>query len=1014
MKRKLTAVLCALATAITTVVSASAATLGRIDAAAHIIWKASAADASKQKGDALDKDGNLTIGWTPDKSGDTNVTIGGVTFNYYITHSSENGAWSSSEKGATGTNLKFTAPSDGVFTAYITNFNSVKTFYISEGGGTRAKVIDSVTGSEAGYSCCMSVNVEAGKVYYAYVQGSKGSFVGAAFEPDAKIEPEVNLLENPGFETGELAPFNRRSSNCAVTTDKPHDGAYCASVTRRTDAWTGIEYDIKGLIEENAVYRAAAWIRLSDTAADGTDSNFYLQVEIRETGRDSTYPVIANVTAKKGEWIKLSGLFTLDGYTYPLDRAYLYICSADTNKSDFYVDDFELVKTNASISQNPPITEFPTQDNPVTEFNADVDFGEEYQTIEGFGASGAFGAAAAIQNLPSDKRDDAMTLLFDKDNGIGLTVVRNMLTPAIGENEGEINLSADSAQGWLMKESVKYGAKRIMTTCWTPPAYMKDNNSTMHGSLAADRYADFANYLADYIEAYKAQGVDIDVISPCNEPDLSPDYDGCTWTPEALADFVKTYLKPTLTERGLRTRVLAAEEMRYSEDKIGSILSDPKALWSTDIIGVHGYGADSYDPLQNVKNAGKSVWMTEIMGYNSRDDSITDGLLWAKRIHQIVAQCGASEWNFWYLAHQYDGGNSALLVTDKYNEDFIAAKRLYTIGNYSKFVRPGARLVKSSLVPNSDVYLSAYKNENGAQVIVAVNANTNAQTANLTLKHSSGRTFDIYRTSETENLENKGVITAENGVMTAELPARSVTTFVTAPAQTDELFCHTFSGGGAPFVYETYSGTGALSTKSGTLLADFGNDWDGGNGIRLDVTDYVSGTDRRMFTASAELIRDNYYDTDAELFFEMIGADGAAEKIPLDKKQGTVNAPAVFSGTAYIPEPNGGRVYLCMTHPTGYQQYDNITLSFAEEEIEYEITSYLSGTAVITAPEECDAAVIFAEYGADGSLIKTDIVPARLAIGENTVTSDAVTADSNVSVMLWSSVEGMKPICAKR
>ncbi|MGN0181326.1 MAG: carbohydrate binding domain-containing protein [Candidatus Ornithomonoglobus sp.] len=782
--KRLAAVITASAALLGASAWSGAVTLDRAVDSEYIIWSASASDMSKQKGDALDADGNLTLGWTPDnKSGETNVTINGITFIYYLSHSSENGGWDSSAKAAKGPSLKFTAPQSGVFTAYITNMNSAKTFYISEGGGSSPVVIDSAIGSETGGSFAMSINVEAGKDYYAYVNGSKGSFCGAAFEPGAEIIPPENLLTNGDFETGSLLPFVRRSSVCAVSSKNPHGGDYCAYVSGRSASWTGIQYDINDIIEADGSYRAAAWIRLADNVPADTDCNFYLQLEIQEEGREVKYPIIDNQTAKSGEWIKLSGIFSLEDYKLPLSRALLYICSSDTNTADFYADDFEIYSTGAVTSQYPPITEFPTTANDFIKSMATVDFNIEYQEIAGFGGSGAFGTAQSIKNLPSDKQSEVLSLLFDKDNGIGLTVIRNMLTPAIGETPGTINLNADEAQGWLMEQGKKYGADKIMTTCWTPPAWMKDNNSTIGGSLASEHYQDFAAYLADYVEEYKKKGIDIDIISPCNEPDLSPDYDGCTWTAEQIADFIKNYLKPELVSRSMNTKILAAEEMRFSENMLSGILADKEAADAVDIFGVHGYGTSTFSHLTNVENTGKPLWMTEIMGYNSRDDSILDGLLWAKRIYQAIAKAGANEWNFWYLAHQYDGGNSAIIVLDNYDEDYMLPKRYYTIGNYSKYIRPGAKRVESTLEPNTNVYLSAYKNTDGKEVIVAVNGNVNEQSVDLTLNGSETESFDVYRTSDTESLDKPETVKANGKALTITLPARSVTTYVTSDTE---------------------------------------------------------------------------------------------------------------------------------------------------------------------------------------------------------------------------------------
>ena len=1000
--------------------SVSAVNNDRTEAADNIIWSASEADITKVKGDALDADGNLTIGWTPDKHGSTYANINNAVFTYYLSHTSENGSWSSSEKGAVGPSLKFTAPEDGVFTAYVVNLNTVKTFYIAEGGGSSPIYLEQTTGEESGWACSLSVNVEAGKVYYAYVKGSKGSFCGAAFEPGEKIVPPVNLINNNGFEDGVLEPFENRSASCSVSDIAPHSGSYCALVSGRTQDWTGIQYDITSLTPDLSGFEVSAWIKLADTAPD-VDSNFYLQVELKEPGYDPEYPIVASVTAKKNEWLQVSGTFSLESYSKPLEKAYIYICSADGNTVDFYVDDFELYSAVVSESQYGPITEFPTTPIDTTESEAAIDFNILHQKIEGFGGSGAFGSAQTIRNLPSDKQDEVLTLLFDETDGIGLEIIRNMLTPDVGSVPGSIDLDTpmnETCQGWLMEQGRKYGVDKIMTTCWSPPAWMKDNGSVIGGSLSTDHYLDFAKYLADYIEAYAEKGITIDVISPANEPDYSPDYyEGCTWTPQQIADFMKNYLKPELLSRGLDTSTMAAEEMSFGENWLSGLIYDQDAMNATDIIGCHGYANSQYNHLTNIENANKQVWLTEIMGYYSKDDTILDGLLWAKRIHQAVAQAGASAWNFWYLANRYDGGNSALIVVDKAQQDYAVTKRLYTIGNYSRYIRPGARRVESTLIPNSDVYLSAYKNVDGRLVIVAANGNVNDQTVHTSLSGCNAESFTAYRTSASEDLAYAGISSVENGMISLELPAMSVTTYITEPDGAGTLFDHMFTDNSELKLYEPYiSDTdGKFTLKDGTMLGEFNESWSDNNGIKIDITSYVKENSGNIFTASLDYLRDNYYDSPASLFFDIVENDGETTRIELDSKTGENGVITNYSGSASLSYENGSSIYLCMTHPTGYQQFDNISLSCYEpepvEEI-FSVDSYENGTAHISATVPRAAAVVFAEYDDKGILIKSDIQEITLSTGDNAISSDVITSDQNVKILLLNGLSDMKPLCA--
>jgi glucuronoarabinoxylan endo-1,4-beta-xylanase len=741
-----------------------------------------------------------------------------------------------------------------------------------------------------------------------------------------------------------------------------------------------------------------------------------LQAELQESGQSSTYPIIDTKTVTADKWVKLSGVFSLEDYDLPLEKAVIYICSADTNTADFYADDFEMYVTGSAVSTNPPITEFPTEPISTVLSYASVSFDKEMQEIQGFGASGAFGTAKSIRNLPDAKREELLELLFDKDKGIGLTVIRNMLTPSIGQTDGVLDMSVDSDQGWLMQEGRKLGVQNIMTTCWTPPAWMKTNNSTIGGSLAKEHYGDFAKYLADYIEAYKEQGTDIDIISPCNEPDFEPTYDGCLWDSEDIADFVKNYLRPELDKRSLGTKILAAEEMSFRANKLSAFVSDSEAATALDIFGVHSYGTSKFSHLTELEATGKPIWMTEIMGYNSQDDSILDGLLWAKRIHQTIAQAGANEWNFWYLAHQYDGGNSAIMVLNKYEDDFTIPKRYYTIGNYSKFIRPGAYRVDSTLVPNSDVYISAYKNTNGQEVIVAANGNVNTQTVDITLTGSDAESFEAYRTSETESLTYTDTIMTENGShMTIELPPMSVTTYVSGDEDSVRVLKHTFKQDTDLSYYEAYSGTAELSISYERLLAQFTDNWNSKNGIRLNITDHLTGYDKCSLTASVDYLRDNYYDTAASLFFEIKHTDGSTETKMLDSKIGTAGELTTYSGTADIELVSGDTIYLCMTHPTGYQVFDNVILTLNKEEnisgTELSLSEDGSSLILDTSEEIEKGVLVTALYSTDDRFMgaSTELL-SNIKKGRTELQLREYDTETRVRIMLFDDLNGMIPL----
>ncbi|HEY7418426.1 MAG TPA: RICIN domain-containing protein, partial [Ktedonobacteraceae bacterium] len=100
----------------------------------------------------------------------------------------------------------------------------------------------------------------------------------------------------------------------------------------------------------------------------------------------------------------------------------------------------------------------------------------------------------------------------------------------------------------------------------------------------------------------------------------------------------------------------------------------------------------------------------------------------------------------------------------------------YALGNYSKFVREGYRMVG-----NSDANsFTAYDASTHSLVIVTTNSATSSESIsyNLSAFSSVGASATPYQTSASENLQQLANVNIANKAFTSTLPAQSITTFV--------------------------------------------------------------------------------------------------------------------------------------------------------------------------------------------------------------------------------------------
>ena len=106
---------------------------------------------------------------------------------------------------------------------------------------------------------------------------------------------------------------------------------------------------------------------------------------------------------------------------------------------------------------------------------------------------------------------------------------------------------------------------------------------------------------------------------------------------------------------------------------------------------------------------------------------------------------------------------------------------MWALGNYSRFIRPGAVRYEISSKEKEDPYgvmVSAYQNTDGSWVIVAINYSEQEKPITFTVGRSSASatTWQPYRTSDAEDETLKPLPPCDG---TTTLAPRSVTTFVT-------------------------------------------------------------------------------------------------------------------------------------------------------------------------------------------------------------------------------------------
>jgi len=420
-----------------------------------------------------------------------------------------------------------------------------------------------------------------------------------------------------------------------------------------------------------------------------------------------------------------------------------------------------------------------------------VDFAQPLQVIDGFGASITWVANDLARFAPADQAAILDALYNPNAPSAGLSWVRvGTMLCEFNPSPGTYNFNdplIQSEMAWLTRVAASYGVTRVLASTWTPPAWMKSNGSCSNGgSVLPQFYPDLASTKVLWLQdAQAALGRAVDVESLQNEPDITASYDSANYTTDQINSFVTGYLKPAMTSAGLTTKIMVPEPSVYggtsyfSSNWATPILSNPGMAAAVDIMATHGYGQlrNLSQPCTVCTQYHKPYWQTEVMndtgGYSG---SITNAQSWTTSIYQALNKGGFSAYYYWW-AMNYTADNQGLVNYDNTAFTYQIPKRLYGIGQFSRFIRPGSTLLTSSS-SSSSLESTAALPTAGTVVLVLSNTSTTSITATVTLKNATALPASVtpYVTSSTQDQAQLTPVPGTNGTFTITVPASAVVT----------------------------------------------------------------------------------------------------------------------------------------------------------------------------------------------------------------------------------------------
>ncbi len=383
-----------------------------------------------------------------------------------------------------------------------------------------------------------------------------------------------------------------------------------------------------------------------------------------------------------------------------------------------------------------------------------VDPSKTFQTIVGIGGAITDAAAETFAKLSSDKQQELMNAYYDDKNGIGYTLARTHIHSCdfsshsytyVDDNDLDLNsFSIQQDEKYripFIKQATQFanGKLTLLASPWSPPAWMKSNESMLQGGSLLPEYRQiWANYLCKFIAAYEKAGIPIWGLTVQNEPMARQTWESCIFTGEDERDFIKNYLGPTLHKNGLSdTKLIAWDHNRdLIYQRASTVLNDPEAAKYVWGIGYHWYetwtgSAMQFANLKLVKEAFPATNLIFTEGCIEKFDfnRIDDWSLGEHYAHSMVNDfnVGTVAWLDWNVVLDETGGPNhvgnfcfAPIIADTRNGELHYTNIYYYLGHFSKFIKPSAKRIISS--SNRDtLQTTAFINPDGTTVVIVLN-----------------------------------------------------------------------------------------------------------------------------------------------------------------------------------------------------------------------------------------------------------------------------------------------------
>lgn len=451
-------------------------------------------------------------------------------------------------------------------------------------------------------------------------------------------------------------------------------------------------------------------------------------------------------------------LFLLAGVVSMSSNCSKNNAGGNNNNSETVNAEYWITRSDQTATLQKQSTSFVFSTDANNNSTIEIDSTKTFQTVDGFGYSLTGGSAFLINKMDEASKNSLLNEFFGAgESSIGVSYIRISIGAsdldaavfsyddlAAGQTDlslSNFSLSKDTVDLIpVLKKILAINPNlKIMGSPWSAPVWMKDNGSSIGGSLKPEYYSVYAQYFVKYIQAMAAKGINLHAITVQNEPQHGGNNPSMVMSALQQGEFVKNHLGPAFRNAGITTKIVVWDHNCNNPNYPITIMDDPAAKAFVDGSAFHLYEGE-IGAMSGVHAAhpDKNLYFTE--QWTGANGSFDGDLKWHMKNVIIGSMRNwskvALEWNLasdpTYQPHTPGGCSEckgAVTISGS-----VASKNVsyYIVAHASKFVTPGSVRIESST--GSTVSNVVFIRPDGKKVMLVVNENGAAVNVNLKYK----------------------------------------------------------------------------------------------------------------------------------------------------------------------------------------------------------------------------------------------------------------------------------------